>query len=444
MMLQAADSLRRQRKRLIGMPAFIPEKPERKYEMLKGKTILLGVTGSIAAYKAADLASALVKQHADVHVIMTANAMQFITPMTFETLTGNKCLTDTFDRGCPEEVEHIAMANRAHLAVIAPASADIMAKLAHGLADDMLSTTMLACTCPLLIAPAMNTRMYEHPATVENQKILQRYGWQVIEPAVGRLACGDTGKGKFPEVSLILEHILRMIAFPHDLEGVKVLVTAGPTREDIDPVRFITNHSSGKMGYAIARMAMLRGAEVTLVSGQVSLPEPPFVETVKIGSAHELFEEVTKRAPEQDIIIKAAAVADYRPAEVSDEKIHKSDEDLSIRLERTEDTLQYLGEHKGMNQVLCGFAMETSDLEERARQKLKKKHLDLICANNVKVEGAGFGVDTNVITMISEDDIRQLGLLTKENAALCLLDRLADILRYKKLKPEKDEEMNYA
>ncbi len=401
--------------------------------MLKGKTILLGVSGSIAAYKAADLASALVKQHADVHVIMTANAMQFITPMTFETLTGNKCLTDTFDRGCPSEVEHIAAASRADLAVIAPASANIMAKLAHGLADDMLSTTMLACTCPLLIAPAMNTRMYEHPATQKNQEILEQYGWEVIEPAVGRLACGDTGRGKFPEVSLILEHILRRIALPHDLEGVKILVTAGPTREDIDPVRFITNHSSGKMGYAIARIAMLRGAEVTLVSGQVSLGEPPFVETVKITGARELFEQVTKRSPEQDIIIKAAAVADYRPASVSDEKLHKSDEDLSIVLERTEDTLQYLGDHKKEGQVLCGFAMETSQMEERARAKLARKHLDLICANNVKVEGAGFGVDTNVITMISPTDTQKLDLMTKEEAAGCLLDRLAAILREKRL-----------
>ncbi len=393
--------------------------------MLKGKTVILGVTGSIAAYKAANLASLLKKQHADVHVIMTRNGTQFINPITFESLTGNKCLVDTFDRNFQFQVEHVELAKRADLAIVGPATANVMAKLAHGLADDMLTTTLLACQCPKLIAPAMNTRMYENPVTRDNEETLRRYGWKVIAPAVGYLACGDTGAGKFPDEKLILEHILREIAFPKDLAGKKILITAGPTQEAIDPVRYITNHSSGKMGYALARMAMLRGADVTLVTGKVALEPPHFVEVVPITTARELFEAVTLRSGIQDMIIKAAAVADYRPAVWADEKLKKSDAELSIALERTEDTLQYLGEHKKKGQLLCGFAMETSRLEERAREKLERKNLDLIAANNVKVAGAGFGTDTNVVTLITRQETRQLELMSKEAVATEILDTLA-------------------
>lgn len=395
--------------------------------MLTGKTVILGVTGGIAAYKAAYLARLLVKEHAQVHVIMTKNAQEFITPVTFETLTGHKCLTDTFDRNFEFKVEHVELAKAADLALVAPATANVMAKLSVGIADDMLTTTLLACTCPKLIAPAMNTRMYENPVTQDNMKRLKDYGWTIIEPGSGFLACGDEGKGKFPDEKLILEHVLREIAFEKDLAGKKVLVTAGPTQEALDPVRFLTNHSSGKMGYALARMAMLRGADVTLVSGKTALEKPPFVTFVPIESAHDLFEAVTLRAGEQDIIIKAAAVADYRPAAVSGEKIKKSDDDLSMPLERTEDTLKYLGEHKREGQLLCGFAMETSKLEERAREKLVRKNLDLIAANNVKVAGAGFGTDTNVITLISADRTDRLELMSKEAAACRILDRLAEL-----------------
>ncbi|MCQ2509667.1 MAG: bifunctional phosphopantothenoylcysteine decarboxylase/phosphopantothenate--cysteine ligase CoaBC [Lachnospiraceae bacterium] len=395
--------------------------------MLKGKTVILGVTGGIAAYKAANLASLLKKQHADVHVIMTENAQQFITPITFETLTSNKCLTDTFDRNFQFEVEHVELAKKADLAIIAPATANVLAKLANGLADDMLTTTILACTCPKLAAPAMNTRMYENPVTQDNMEKLKKYGWELIEPATGLLACGDTGKGKFPEERIIVEHILRAIAFEKDLAGKKVLVTAGPTQEAIDPVRYITNHSTGKMGYALARMAMLRGAEVTLVTGETALTPPEFVKTVKIKSARDLFEAVTSVGAEQDMIIKAAAVADYRPTEVADEKIKKKDGDSSIQLERTEDTLAYLGAHKRPGQLLCGFAMETSNLEEYAKGKLEKKNLDLICANNLKVAGAGFGTDTNVMTLISKSDVRRLDLMSKEAVSMQILDRLMEI-----------------
>ena len=395
--------------------------------MLTGKTVILGVTGGIAAYKAAYLARLLVKEHAQVHVIMTRNAQEFITPVTFETLTGHKCLTDTFDRNFEFNVEHVELAKAADLALVAPATANVMAKLSAGIADDMLTTTLLACTCPKLIAPAMNTRMYENPVTQDNMRRLQGYGWTIIEPGSGLLACGDEGKGKFPDEKLILEHVLREIAFEKDLKGKKVLVTAGPTQEALDPVRFLTNHSSGKMGYALARMAMLRGADVTLVSGQTALEKPPFVTFVPIVSARDMFEAVTQRAQEQDIIIKAAAVADYRPASVSGEKIKKADNDLSIALERTEDTLKYLGEHKRSGQLLCGFAMETSQMEERAREKLVRKNLDLIAANNVKVAGAGFGTDTNVITLISGDRTDRLELMSKEAAALKILDRLSEI-----------------
>ena len=395
--------------------------------MLTGKTVILGVTGSIAAYKAADLASRLKKQHADVHVIMTKNAGYFINPITFETLTGNKCLTDTFDRNFSFEVEHISLAKKADLALVAPATANVLAKLANGIADDMLTTTLLACTCPIMAAPAMNTRMYENPITQDNLAFLQGYGYRVIEPAEGLLACGDSGKGKFPEPADIMEYVLRELAYEKDLRGKKILVTAGPTQEAIDPVRYITNHSSGKMGYAIARMAMLRGAEVTLVTGQCALTPPPFVEVVPITSAADLFEEVTMRAGGMDYIIKAAAVADYRPAQVSNEKLKKGDSDLFLELERTEDTLQYLGDHKMSGQLLCGFAMETSDMEARAKQKLARKNLDIIVANNLKVEGAGFAGDTNVVTIITAEETRRLPVMSKEEVAMQILDTLLEM-----------------
>lgn len=392
--------------------------------MLKGKTVILGVTGSIAAYKAANLASLLKKQHCDVHVIMTENAKQFITPVTFESLTGNKCLTDTFDRNFQFEVEHVELAKRADLVLVAPATANIMAKLAHGIADDMLTTTVLACQCPKLIAPAMNTRMYENPVTQDNQKILQKYGWHVIEPASGYLACGDTGKGKFPDEKLIVEHVLNEAAYQKDMKGLNVLVTAGPTMEAIDPVRFISNHSTGKMGYAIAAVCARRGANVTLVSGKTALSAPVGTKRIEVKSAQEMFDAVTERAFQQDIIIKAAAVADYRPVTVSDEKVKKKDSELCIALARTQDILAWLGAHRSDAQVLCGFAMETEHMVEHASEKLIRKNVDLIAANNVKVAGAGFGTDTNVITLIKRDGIRELELMSKEEAAMQLVDEL--------------------
>ena len=351
--------------------------------MLKGKTVILGVTGSIAAYKAANLASLLKKQHADVHVIMTKNALQFITPVTFETLTGNKCLTDTFDRNFQFNVEHVELAKRADIVLVAPASANVMAKLAHGIADDMLTTTLLAFQGPKLIAPAMNTRMYENPVTQDNMKVLEKYGWQIIEPASGMLACGDSGKGKFPEEKLLVGHVLNAIAREKDMQGLNVLVTAGPTMEAIDPVRYISNHSTGKMGYAIAKVCRQRGANVTLVSGRTNLEAPVGVRVVPFKSAQEMYEAVTSRAAEQDIIVKAAAVADYRPAVIADQKLKKKDDEMSIALERTKDILAFLGEHKGEKQVLCGFAMETEQMVEHAKTKLVKKNLDMIAANNV-------------------------------------------------------------
>ena len=392
--------------------------------LIKGKTIVVGVTGGIAAYKSAQLVSDLVKLGCDVHVVMTHNAQYFIHPITFETLTNHKCLTDTFDRNFEFHVEHVALSQRADAFLIAPATADLIGKAANGIADDMLSTTLLACTCPVLVSPAMNTRMYEHPATQANLAVLKERGVKIIEPSSGHLACGDEGKGKLPEPALLVDCILAEIACPKDLAGKKILVTAGPTREAIDPVRFITNHSSGKMGYAIAHAAALRGAEVTLVSGPVSLTPPFGVKLVSITSAHDLFCAVTSVSKEQDIIIKAAAVADYRPVTVSDEKIKKADNDLSLSLARTEDTLQYLGAHKPDGQILCGFAMETSDLENKARAKLVKKNLDMIVANNVKVAGAGFGTDTNVVTFITADSTEQLEIMSKESVAMKLLDRL--------------------
>jgi len=395
--------------------------------MLTGKTVLLGVTGGIAAFKAAALASALVKLHACVEVVMTKHATEFITPLTFEQLTGNRTMVDTFDRNFVHQVEHISLAQRTDLVLIAPATANVCAKLAHGLADDMLTTTVLACKCPKLIAPAMNTNMYENPVTQDNLDILRRYGWEVITPASGRLACGAVGAGKMPEPETLVQHILRQIALPHDLAGKRVLITAGPTREALDPVRYLTNHSSGKMGYALAKMAMLRGAEVTLISGPTAIPCPPFVNVVPVVSAKDMFEAVAAHCEQADYIFKAAAVADYTPADYSDDKMKKKDGDLSIPLRRTQDILQYLGEHRRAGQIICGFSMETRDLIENSRAKLQKKNVDMICANNLKVEGAGFGVDTNVITLITAEDIRELPLQSKESAANAILTRAMEL-----------------
>lgn len=391
--------------------------------MLKGKTILLGITGGIAAYKSACLASALVKLHASVEVVMTENATQFIAPMTFEQLTGNRVSVDTFDRNYVHSVQHISLAEKTDLVIIAPATANVCAKLAHGLADDMLTTTVLACRCPKLIAPAMNTNMYENPVTQDNLTLLRRYGWEVIEPASGRLACGAVGKGKLPEPEDLVQHVLRAIALPHDLAGKKVLVTAGPTQESIDPVRYITNHSSGKMGCAIARVAMLRGADVTLVCGPVSIPMPPFVRVIPVLSAQDMFDAVTAEAGTADFIFKAAAVADYTPLTVADNKVKKSDAELSISLRRTRDILSYLGAHRVPGQVICGFSMETENMLENSRKKLTKKNVDMICANNLKVQGAGFGVDTNVMTLITQDEILELPLQSKECVAGIILDK---------------------
>ncbi len=395
--------------------------------MLKGKTVLLGVTGGIAAYKAAAMASALVKQHANVEVVMTKNATEFVTPLTFEQLTGRRTMVDTFDRNFSHQVEHIALADRTDLVIIAPATANVCAKLAHGLADDMLTTTVLACRCPKLIAPAMNTHMYENPVTQDNLAILRKYGWEVLEPASGRLACGAVGKGKMPEPEDILQHILRHLALPHDLAGKKVLVTAGPTQEALDPVRYLTNHSTGKMGYAIAKMAMLRGAEVTLVTGPTSIAPPPFVKVVHIVSAQDMFEAVAEHAPHVDFIFKAAAVADYTPQSYEDNKMKKNAGDMAIPLKRTQDILEYLGEHRRDGQVICGFSMETQNMLENSRAKLTKKNVDMICANNLKVDGAGFGVDTNVITVITKDNIVELPLLSKEAAANAILDQALEL-----------------
>ena len=394
--------------------------------MLKGKTVLLGVTGGIACYKSANLASALVKQGANVQVLMTKNATEFIGPHTFESLTGNRVSVDTFDRNYQFQVEHIALADQADLVLVAPATANVLAKLAHGLADDMLTTTILACNCPKIAAPAMNTKMYENPVTQDNLEILRKYGWEIVEPASGRLACGAVGKGKMPEPEDLLETVLHALSHEKDMTGLKVLVTAGPTREALDPVRYLTNHSTGKMGYAIAKAAAARGASVTLVSGPVNLKKPPYMEVVDIVSAQDMFDAVTSRAPDQDIIIKAAAVADYRPATVAEDKIKKSgtDADLSLPLARTSDILAWLGEHRAPGQFLCGFSMETRDMVENSRKKLEKKHIDLIAANNLKQEGAGFGVDTNLLTLIAADGAKELPLMSKEEAAHALLDEI--------------------
>ena len=391
--------------------------------MLTGKTVLLGVTGGIAAYKAAALASMLVKLHAAVEVIMTRNATQFITPLTFEQLTGRRVMTDTFDRTFQHQVEHISLAQRTDLVIIAPATANVCAKLAHGLADDMLTTTVLACKCPKLIAPAMNTNMLENPVTQDNLALLRRYGWEVIAPASGRLACGAVGAGKLPEPETLVQYILREIAMPHDLQGKRVLVTAGPTRESLDPVRYLTNPSTGKMGYAIAEAAMLRGAEVTLITGPTALQPPPFVEVVPVTSAQDMFDAVAANCDRADFIFKAAAVADYTPAQYCTEKQKKSDGELSLSLKRTQDILQYLGEHRRAGQVICGFSMETQNLVENSRAKLLKKNADMICANNLKESGAGFGVDTNRITLITKDETAELPLQSKASVANAILDK---------------------
>ena len=397
-------------------------------KLFSGKTVLLGVTGSIAAYKIASLASALKKQDADVHVLMTKNATNFINPITFESLTGNKCLVDTFDRNFQFQVEHVSIAKKADVVMLAPASANVIGKIAHGIADDMLTTTIMACKCPVYVAPAMNTNMYENPIVQDNIKILQKYGYKIIDPACGYLACGDTGAGKMPEPEVLLSYITREIAYEKNLAGKKILITAGPTQEAIDPVRYITNHSSGKMGYALAKMAMLRGAEVTLVSGQTAITPPPFVKVISITSAKDMYDAVTAVSDKQDIIIKAAAVADYRPASVSDEKMKKSDNQMSIELERTDDILKYLGEHKGENQFLCGFSMETSNMISNSRAKLEKKNLDMIAANNLKVDGAGFQGDTNVLTLITQNEEVSLELMSKEDAAGIILDKILSLM----------------
>lgn len=396
--------------------------------MLKNKTILLGITGSIAAYKAAALTSLLVKQHADVHVLMTSNATQFISPITFETISGNKCVVDTFDRNFEFQVEHVSLAKRADLCIIAPATANTIAKLAYGMADDMLTTTILACRCPKIVAPAMNTAMYDNPITKKNLNLLKEYGWEILETGYGRLACGDVGAGKCPEPEQMFESIIHSVSRPKDMVGMKVLVTAGATREALDPVRFITNHSTGKMGYSIARAASARGAKVILVSGKTDLAPPAYVETVSVTSAQQMFDEVTSRSGDMDIIIKAAAVADYRPATCADEKLKKKDSELTLLLERTPDILQFLGDHRSKEQFLCGFSMETQNMVENSRIKLKKKKLDMIAANNLRQEGAGFGVDTNVITLITTEKEIELPLLTKDEVADLLLSEIIKIV----------------
>ena len=391
---------------------------------MKKPCVVLGVTGGIAVYKACELLRLLQKRGIDVFVVMTQNACRFVAPLTFETLSGHPVAVDTFGRPQTWEVEHIALAKRADLFLIAPATANIMGKMACGIADDMLTTTIMACKCKKIVAPAMNTNMFENPIVQDNLKVLEHYNYEVISPAVGYLACGDTGAGKMPEPELLLEYILREIAREKDMKGLHVLVTAGPTQESVDPVRYITNHSTGKMGYAIAKVCMQRGADVTLVTGPTSIEKPHFVNVVPITTAREMFEEVTGRAEEQDIIIKAAAVADYRPRYVSDEKVKKKDDDLALEMERTDDILAYLGAHKTKDQFLCGFSMETENMLENSRKKLKKKNLDMIIANSLKMEGAGFGGNTNVVTVITEDFEKELGKLTKEETADRILDQI--------------------
>lgn len=395
--------------------------------MLTGKTVVLGVTGSIAAYKIANLASMLVKLHADVHVIMTQNATNFINPITFETLTSNKCLVDTFDRNFQFNVEHVALAKRADIFMVAPASANVIGKIANGIADDMLTTTIMACKAPKYIAPAMNTNMFENAIVQDNIEKLKRFGYGIIVPATGYLACGDTGAGKLPSEEVLLSYILKELHYEKDMQGKKVLVTAGPTMEAMDPVRFISNHSTGKMGYAIARCAMERGAEVTLITGQTAIEKPPFVKVIPVVSAADMFEAVKEQYADMDYIVKAAAVADYTPEHVAPDKMKKSDADMSVSLVRTVDILKYIGEHRKLGQVICGFAMETKDLLENATKKLTSKNVDMIAANNLKVAGAGFGTDTNVITLIRKDETKELPILSKEEAAKVILDEMMEL-----------------
>lgn len=394
--------------------------------MLKGKTILLGVSGGIAAYKMADVASALVKLGAKVHVLMTKNATNFINPITFETLTCNKCIVDTFDRNFDFKVEHISLAKAADIVLIAPATADVIGKIAHGIADDMLTTTIMACKCPILVSPSMNTNMYENPIVTDNITRLKSYGYEIIEPACGHLACGDSGKGKLPSPELLVEHIKLRIAMNKDMAGKKLLVTAGATQEAIDPVRYITNHSTGKMGYAIATMAAYRGAEVTLISGKTSINAPLGVETINIKSAEDMYNAVCSLAPSQDIIIKAAAVADYTPLETADNKIKKSDSDMAIPLKRTTDILKQLGENKKDGQFICGFSMETENMLENSRAKLERKNADMIVANNLKTSGAGFGCDTNIVTLITKDSVKELDIMSKADVANAILDAIME------------------
>lgn len=398
--------------------------------MLKDKHVLLGVTGGIAAYKMANVTSMLVKAGCDVQVIMTKNATNFIHPTVFETLTGHKCMIDTFDRNFQFNVEHISLAKWADVFMVAPATANVIAKMAHGIADDMLTTTILACKCPKIVSPAMNTNMFENPIVQDNLNQLKHYGFHIIEPACGHLACGDTGAGKLPPEQELFDSIEYYVGYEKDLKGKRILVTAGPTQEAIDPVRYLTNHSSGKMGYAIAKAAMLRGAEVTLVTGPTSIKAPRYVDVVPIISANDMFEAVTSRSKDNDIIIKAAAVADYTPTTVSDEKMKKSDSELSIPLQRTKDILAYLGEHRSEAQFLCGFSMETQNMLENSRKKLEKKHLDMIAANCLKVEGAGFQGDTNVLTLITKDHETPLPLMSKEAAAHQLLDEIIKEMKH--------------
>ena len=395
--------------------------------MLTGKTVVLGVTGSIAAYKIANLASMLVKLHADVHVIMTQNATNFINPITFETLTSNKCLVDTFDRNFQFNVEHVALAKRADIFMVAPASANVIGKIANGIADDLLTTTIMACKAPKYIAPAMNTNMFENAIVQDNMEKLKRFGYGIIVPATGYLACGDTGAGKLPSEEVLLSYILKELHYEKDMQGKKVLVTAGPTMEAMDPVRFISNHSTGKMGYAIARCAMERGAEVTLITGQTAIEKPPFVKVIPVVSAADMFEAVKEHYADMDYIVKAAAVADYTPEHVAPDKMKKSDADMSVSLVRTVDILKYIGEHRKPGQVICGFAMETKDLLENATKKLTSKNVDMIAANNLKVAGAGFGTDTNVITLIRKDETKELPILSKEEAAKVILDEMMEL-----------------
>lgn len=395
--------------------------------MLKGKNIVLAVTGSIAAYKIANLASMLVKLHAKVTVMMTQNATNFIHPITFETLTSNKCLIDTFDRNFQYNVEHVSIAKETDVVLVAPASANVIGKLANGIADDMLTTTVMACPCKKIIAPAMNTNMYLNPIVQDNMEKLKRFGMEVITPDSGHLACGDVGIGKMPSEQVLLDYILREVAYEKDLAGKKVLVTAGPTMEKIDPVRFISNHSTGKMGYAIARNAMQRGAEVTLITGKTALVPPPFVKVIPVISAHDMFEAVKEHMQEQDIIIKSAAVADYRPIDPAEEKVKKKEGDISIALERTDDILQYIGEHKKEGQFVCGFSMETENMLENSRKKLMKKNADMIVANNLKQDGAGFGTDTNIVTFITKDEIKELPVMSKNRVAEAIFDYIKKI-----------------